>query len=537
MNADFRYYGMMIDNSRNAVMKPESVKRMIDLLEKMGYNSLMLYTEDTYEVNNQPYFGYLRGRYEKNELKEIDDYADLFGIEVIPCIQTLGHLERYTHWKEADSFKDTDRCIIAGCEETLKLIDCMFSNLKDCFRTDKIHVGLDEAWDMGTGAYLKKYGYVPRVDIFLDHLEKIKKLSLKYGYKLMMWSDMFFRILSPDSTYSADMPDEVLEKYKKSLEGITPVYWEYHSFDKEKYEKFLNQHKAMCSEFAFAGGIVNWKGFTSDIYTTKVASDIALNKCKEHGVKEIYATIWGDNGGECDFYFSLYGLSLYAEHMYENDDILNKAKENFEFITKAKWDAFEVMGGFHHIFDGREFGHPNDKYYGKRLLWQDILLSNQECFLKENDMVSHYGKLLEKMKEFSSDEMLWQKRYTYAVALFDFMTLKCEIGTALYYAYKENNKALLENITNIKLDLLYDKLSLLRKLHIELWYDVNKVFGAEVLDTRYSGQLGRIKTAKERLSMYLSGALEKIEELEEERIPYATNRGVVYSFIVSPGIM
>ena len=56
MSGEFRHFGVMIDNSRNAVMKPETVKEMIDLLEQMGYNTLMLYTEDTYEVNNQPYF-------------------------------------------------------------------------------------------------------------------------------------------------------------------------------------------------------------------------------------------------------------------------------------------------------------------------------------------------------------------------------------------------------------------------------------------------------------------------------------------------
>ena len=35
----------------------------------------MLYTEDTYEVDGQPYFGYMRGRYSKEEMKEIDDFA------------------------------------------------------------------------------------------------------------------------------------------------------------------------------------------------------------------------------------------------------------------------------------------------------------------------------------------------------------------------------------------------------------------------------------------------------------------------------
>ena len=46
----YKHFGVMLDCSRNAVMKPEAVKRMMDCLEKMGYNTLELYTEDTYEV-------------------------------------------------------------------------------------------------------------------------------------------------------------------------------------------------------------------------------------------------------------------------------------------------------------------------------------------------------------------------------------------------------------------------------------------------------------------------------------------------------
>ncbi len=68
---DNKRLGVMVDCSRNAVMTVDTVKKFIDALRKMGYNMLMLYTEDTYEVDNQPWFGYLRGRYSKVEMKEI----------------------------------------------------------------------------------------------------------------------------------------------------------------------------------------------------------------------------------------------------------------------------------------------------------------------------------------------------------------------------------------------------------------------------------------------------------------------------------
>ena len=69
--------GIMIDCSRNAVMKPSKVKEYADYMSKFGYDTLMLYTEDTYEIEGEPYFGYMRGQFTQQQLKEIDDYASV----------------------------------------------------------------------------------------------------------------------------------------------------------------------------------------------------------------------------------------------------------------------------------------------------------------------------------------------------------------------------------------------------------------------------------------------------------------------------
>jgi hypothetical protein len=108
---NFETFGVMIDMSRNAVMSMEGLKRFLPLLKKMGYNCVMLYTEDTYEVDGEPYFGYMRGRYTKVEMREIDDFASSIGMTVIPCIQTLAHLNAFFRWgtikKDYDDTKTT----------------------------------------------------------------------------------------------------------------------------------------------------------------------------------------------------------------------------------------------------------------------------------------------------------------------------------------------------------------------------------------------------------------------------------------------
>ena len=62
------YFGVMLDCSRNAVMKPMEVVNFAKIVKSFGYNMIQLYTEDTYEVIDEPFFGYMRGRYTQDEL-------------------------------------------------------------------------------------------------------------------------------------------------------------------------------------------------------------------------------------------------------------------------------------------------------------------------------------------------------------------------------------------------------------------------------------------------------------------------------------
>ena len=149
----FHRFGTMIDCSRNAVMSVKGVKRWIDLTADLGYNELLLYTEDTYEVDENPYFGYRRGRYSQEELREIDQYALSKGVNLVPCIQTLAHLNAIVRWPAYKGMVDINDILLAGDERVYELIDKMFSSLSKCFSSRIINIGMDEARMIGRGKY------------------------------------------------------------------------------------------------------------------------------------------------------------------------------------------------------------------------------------------------------------------------------------------------------------------------------------------------------------------------------------------------
>lgn len=162
INNSFNRLGVMLDCSRMAVMNLPTLKKWIDIMADLGYNTLMLYTEDTYEVANQPYFGYLRGRYSKEELREIDSYAFEKGIELIPAIQTLAHLNNIFRWRPYSQIKDCDDILLAGDEKTYALIEDMFATLEKTLRTRIVNIGMDEAHMLGRGKYQDIHGFENR---------------------------------------------------------------------------------------------------------------------------------------------------------------------------------------------------------------------------------------------------------------------------------------------------------------------------------------------------------------------------------------
>ena len=230
----------MADMSRNAVYNLPTAKRMLRYLALMGYDSLMLYTEDTFELPGYLYFGHMRGRFSQEELKEIDDYAYDLGIEVIPCVQTLAHLATALRWP-GFGFQDTGDILLVGDERTYKFIDAILGVCAKCFRSRRINVGMDEAHMLARGAYLDKNGYRPPSEVMLEHLDRVVKLCAENGFTPMIWSDMFFRMAFGGRyrVSEGEIAREIIDK----VPSLTLIYWDYYSLDRGLFSHMLDCHK------------------------------------------------------------------------------------------------------------------------------------------------------------------------------------------------------------------------------------------------------------------------------------------------------
>ncbi len=277
----FEELSIMIDTSRGAVPTVAAVNKMLDYMVLMGYSMAMLYTEDTVALENYPYFGYMRGRYSAEELKAMDDYAFDYGMEMIPCLECYGHMEKYLMWPEAAPIKDTAGVLLAREEKTFEFLDQLIGHVSSCFRSKRIHIGMDEAFDMGRGAFLNKHGYVPPFEIFNEYMKRLIDITNKYGLTPMMWSDMYFRNCAADKRgyYFAEteIPQAVADKIPEEVEL---VFWHYG--EKPFCDDYmLKKHTALGRKTIFAGGLWSWIGHFPENNYMMETSRFSLDACRK----------------------------------------------------------------------------------------------------------------------------------------------------------------------------------------------------------------------------------------------------------------
>ncbi|NJD03460.1 MAG: beta-N-acetylhexosaminidase [Ruminiclostridium sp.] len=520
----FTMNGVMLDCSRNAVMKAESIKLMLRKMALMGLNMLMLYIEDTYTIESMPYFGYMRGRYTYSELKECDDYADIFGIEMIPCIQTLAHLTQALKWNYASGMKDTDDILLVGEERTYQFIEEMVRCASAPFRSKRIHIGMDEA-EVGRGKYLDINGYRNRFEILEGHVAKVVEIASKYRLEPIMWSDMYFRFASEKHDYydlGAVVPESVIEKVPQNLDF---AYWDYEYHDEDIYRELIKRHKRFRKNTIMCTCVWTWLGFCTNYGKSFSNIDAALNACKKEGIKEVLTTVWLNNGAEGNIFSTLLGMQLHAEHGYADEVETEKLKTRFNTCTGGDYEAFtdlKYLDETPGTVEGNLISSTDNKYSpanpSKFLLWQDILIGLLEKHMEGLNLDEHYAGLEIRMKNHIEKNGDWDFLFEVPQKLCSVLSLKCEIALTLKSNYEKGDMESIKQLVKYKLPELYTKVNDLRIAHREQWFRIYKPFGWEVLDIRYGGLLARIDSAISRLSGYVEGRIEKIEELEEERL-------------------
>ena len=507
----FEKNGLMLDLSRNAVAHIDMLKQFIREMAFMGHSWFMLYMEDVYEVEGAPYFGALRGRYSIQDLQEVDRYAQLFGVQLVPCIQTLAHMDQYFMWETIEyKYKDIDNIFNVGNAEVQAMLTRMIASLRKAFSSDIIHIGMDEAHNLGRGRYLDENGLKKRGDIMQDHLAFMKTLCTTYGFKPIVWDDMFF------GRYSNNKED--VEPVIPNQVGL--MYWDYYSGLAKHYQNHLQVCRTLTEKPMFAGGAWRWTGYIPHHKKTLETTLAAIEACRKERVKEVIVTSWGDDGSEAPLYTCMFGLVLYA---YLDCHVEYREEEFAQYLKLYTGMGFNewMRQGEPDLFEGTT-GNNYDITPSKYLLYQDPLGSKFLYYIRTltTDMDAVYAKLEQAFIEDAAhtDNPLQRSIAQFYALMMKTLYYKWRLPLDIWEAYKKTDKKALQALVENKLKPLKAALTETAKARRQVWTEECRAFGSEVLDHRFGAMLMRLEVTQEILTDYIQGKIRRIDELEEERL-------------------
>jgi hypothetical protein len=512
----FTTLGIMLDCSRNAVMTVEHVKGWLRKLALMGYNMVMLYTEDTYKLPGEPFFGFLRGAYSPQELKELDDYANRLGIEMIGCIQTLAHLEQILKWNVYRQIKDTNTVMLAEEPATYELVAKMIETYATCFRSRRIHIGMDEAWDLARGQYINKHGYRREFDVFNDHLAKVVAICNRFGVRPMIWSDMYFRLGSKTHNYydlEADIPQDVVKAIPAEAEL---VYWDYYHGDDDTYLKMIEIHRRMGREPVMASGVWTWAHLWYGRGITERAGGACIRACREAKLKEVFFTMWGDDGGYCEYDSALAGLAWAAEQAYGSDNA-DALGDRFEAICGVGYEDVLLGSKLHDQTLGNRIDETSANL-PVQVLWDDPLLGMHHLTMKARRpdfwklASAHYHQVAYELAPHIGRTQPID--LDHALTLARFLAAKIDFRVALEQAYQAKDRGRMQMLLP-EVGRIVELVEQLQGTFRRQWYRKNKPFGFEVIQVRLAGLRERFREVARLLSELLHQQRDTIPELDE----------------------
>lgn len=514
-SAKFDSLTAMVDCSRNAVVSVPAVKQLMVELAMLGFTGLMLYTEDTYEIPGQPYFGHMRGRYTAQELKELDAYGQEVGIELIPCIQTLAHLNAIFNWSAYQDIRDIDDILLAEDDRTYALVEQMLAACRDQFTSRKINIGMDEAHHLGRGRYLDRFGCREKSEIMLRHLSRVVELCEKYGFAPIIWSDMFFR-MAFGGQYNVAEGELSLTVLDKIPADVALCYWNYYTppAQTDMLEHMFSQHARTGNALWFAGGSWSWSGITPKNYFSNMVTPTQLRFAQKYGVKNVLATAWGDDGGECSVFAVLPSFLQYGELNYADGTDLEARSRDCFGISYADFMKLDQVG----LSLGVDPNWSKPPCVEKMALYNDVLLGILDKDLAGNDLPAYYAKAAACLETVPENRYSWL--FDTQLAYARLLQRKSDLSARIKQAYRACDRQGLSAIVDEEFPAVRKLLDAFHNAFRAQWHRTNKPFGFEVQDIRIGGLKSRMDTAELRLRQYLGGELERLEELEQEDLPF-----------------
>lgn len=298
----FPMRGIMLDVSRGKVPTPESLRELVDLCVRLKLNVLMLYTEHTFRWRRHPEIGRDDSPLTAEEMLMLDAYAAARHVDLVPCLQSLGHMEdilklsAYQHLAETDS-----RWSAAPAEPgTYDLLRDLYDEYLPNFRSGWLNANCDEPWDLGEGKSAARAEEIGKGALYLEHVERLRTLAAAHGKRTMIWGDVVHQHPSEIPNIDRDL--------------VLLDWWYEAEFDFDRVRVFRENE----IEFLVCPGTSTWNSLFPRIENSQTNIERWAEAGHRHGALGVLNTDWGDRGHYNLQGNSWFGYAMGAQHSWSS---------------------------------------------------------------------------------------------------------------------------------------------------------------------------------------------------------------------------
>ena len=290
---DLPVRGFMLDVSRCKVPTQAELLALIRALGQLRVNQLQLYVEHTFAFPGHEDAWQDASPLTPAEIRELDAACAALGIELVPNLNTFGHMER---WLRHPRYRALAECpqgwihpltgqfkefpgTLKPDDVSLAFVASLLDDYLPCFRSRQVNIGGDEPWELGQGFSKEAVATRGKHRVYLDHLHKLCALATERGHTPQFWGD----ILLEDLALAQDAPQDAL-----------PVVWGYDAG--HPFQTQCGRLQELGRAYLVAPGTSAWQSFTGRLDNALTNQAEAIGAARQHGARGVLVTTWGDNG-------------------------------------------------------------------------------------------------------------------------------------------------------------------------------------------------------------------------------------------------
>jgi hypothetical protein len=413
------YRGFMMDLSHGQLLRIPEIERQLDLLARFKANQYFFYAEaaiefEGYELVNPD------GRYTRDEVRRVIEYARQRHIDVVPCMELYGHMhdlfrvEKFADLglpRYGDEFDPRN-------PRVLTVLSDWVAQTAKLFPSPWYHVGFDEPWSLG------KIGVEQGKDpfkAFIGVLRHVAGEAQRHGKRLLFWAD-----INQGASTLSNHPELVRELPG----GVIAVPWVYEAYT--NYDSFVQPLAKAGVPTVVAPGVWNWNEIFPDYHRSFVNINGLTAAGKKFKTLGVLVTGWTDSA-QTIYRQSLPGLALSAAAGWQSEPVDSStffgdyAAQMYPAAVAAEVaPALEELSTVEEIFEKLLQNSTQHAF------WEDPLEASHLARLEQNQAELRRARLLAE----SAQERLGRARHLapddptlnslmLAARAFDYLGMKC----------------------------------------------------------------------------------------------------------------